>query len=142
MGKLNLKLMQGIEDAEGQIIRDKAQELHANEQEGQKEEIANEGESDNDSEYNQQSIADRIRPEHDRSLNKGKSNASSRKQVFSFRALLHDIDVWKAFATATGKTMENVGAAAMNAYIENYKLSKMEEDIFVALRNRNEDSKE
>ena len=68
-------------------------------------------------------------------------NNNVRKQVFSFRALLNDIDIWKAYATATGQTMEKMGAAAMNEYIERHKLSGAEQDIFTALKDRNEKQK-
>lgn len=53
-----------------------------------------------------------------------------RKQVFSFRAEANDIACWKAYATATGQTMESVGNAAMIEYLENHPLSGSQKIIF------------
>lgn len=66
-----------------------------------------------------------------------KANTKQKKQVFSFRATIEDIASWKAYATATGQTMENVGTAAMNEYLENHKLTGAEQSIFEAMKARN-----
>lgn len=67
-----------------------------------------------------------------------KPNTKQKKQVFSFRATIEDIASWKAYATATGQTMENVGTAAMNEYLENHKLTGAEQAIFEAMKSKNE----
>lgn len=67
-----------------------------------------------------------------------KANTKQKKQVFSFRATIEDIASWKAYATATGQTMENVGTAAMNEYLENHKLTGAEQAIFEAMKAKNE----
>ena len=67
-----------------------------------------------------------------------KPNTKQKKQVFSFRATIEDIASWKAYATATGQTMENVGTAAMNEYLENHKLTGAEQAIFEAMKAKNE----
>lgn len=67
-----------------------------------------------------------------------KPNTKQKKQVFSFRATLEDIASWKAYATATGQTMENVGTAAMNEYLENHRLTGAEQAIFEAMKAKNE----
>ncbi|MCM1181229.1 MAG: hypothetical protein NC347_13295 [Clostridium sp.] len=66
-----------------------------------------------------------------------KPNTKQKKQVFSFRATIEDIASWKAYATATGQTMENVGTAAMNEYLENHRLTGAEQSIFEAMKSRN-----
>lgn len=60
----------------------------------------------------------------------------SKKQVFSFRAVLTDIAVWKAYAVATGQTVESIGNNAMNEYLKKHKLSGAERVIFDAIKAR------
>ena len=67
-----------------------------------------------------------------------KPNTKQKKQVFSFRATLDNIADWKAYATATGQTMENVGTAAMNEYIDRHKLTGAEQAIFEAMKAKSE----
>lgn len=67
-----------------------------------------------------------------------KANTKQKKQVFSFRATLDNIADWKAYATATGQTMENVGTAAMNEYLDRHKLTGAEQAIFEAMKSKNE----
>lgn len=67
-----------------------------------------------------------------------KPNTKQKKQVFSFRATIEDIASWKAYATATGQTMENVGTAAMNEYLENHRLTGAEQAIFEAMKAKKE----
>lgn len=65
-----------------------------------------------------------------------KVNTKQKKQVFSFRATLDNIADWKAYAIATGQTMENVGSAAMNEYLESHKLTGAEQIIFEAMKEK------
>lgn len=65
-----------------------------------------------------------------------KPNTKQKKQVFSFRATLDNIADWKAYATATGQTMENVGTAAMNEYLDRHKLTGAEQAIFEAMKSK------
>lgn len=148
MGKVNVKLMQGIAEAEEQVARDReAQEIHA-------------GEEDKNREVSEKSI-DKVKPDSDaqqghdtesfrgQRKSKGRSMAvneegrdskkPNKKQVFSFRAVINDINIWKAYATASGKTMEEVGTEAMNGYIRRHKLSEKEQAVFDALMVRNVD---
>lgn len=67
-----------------------------------------------------------------------KPNTKPQKQVFSFRATLDDITDWKAYSTATGEKMENIGTAAMNEYISNHPLTGAEKAVFEAMKARNE----
>ena len=57
----------------------------------------------------------------------------ARKQVFSFRAEVNTITCWKAYATATGQTMESVGNAAMTEFLKNHPLTENEKVVFDAL---------
>lgn len=65
------------------------------------------------------------------------ANTKQKKQVFSFRASLNDISIWKAYSTASGQTMENIGTAAMNEYISNHALTGAERAVFDAMKARN-----
>lgn len=67
-----------------------------------------------------------------------RANTKQKKQVFSFRATLDNIADWKAYATATGQTMENVGTAAMNEYLDRHKLTGAEQAIFEAMKAKSE----
>lgn len=60
----------------------------------------------------------------------------SKKQVFSFRAVLTDIAIWKAYAVATGQTVESIGNSAMNEYLKKHKLTGTEQAIFDAIKAR------
>lgn len=63
-----------------------------------------------------------------------KPNPKPKKQVFSFRAALDNIADWKAYATATKQTMETIGTAAMNEYLEHHKLTGDEQAAFEAIK--------
>ena len=63
----------------------------------------------------------------------GKIEVKIKKQVFSFRAGIDDITRWKAYATATGQTMESVGNAAMTEFLKNHPLTENEKVVFDAL---------
>ena len=71
----------------------------------------------------------------------GKKNGNEpgnmqKKQVFSFRAMVSDVTVWKAYAIATGQTVESIGNNAMNEYLKKHKLSGTEQVIFDAIKIR------
>ncbi len=147
MGKVNVKLMQGIEEAEGQVARDReAREIHASEADRNKEVP--------------EKFPDKVKPGSDAQREpfteylkeqrkpKGKNTAvneekrdfkkSNKKQVFSFRAVISDINVWKAYATATGRTMESIGTDAMNEYMKKHRMSDAEAAVFRALLDKYE----
>lgn len=63
-------------------------------------------------------------------------NTKQTKQVFSFRAAVSDIAVWRAYATATGMSLEKVANAALQEYVENHPLTGTERTIFEALKAR------
>lgn len=148
MGKVNVKLMQGIAEAEEQVARDReVQEIHA-------------GEEDKNREVSEKSI-DKVKPDSDaqkesiteslkkQRMPKEKSMSvngeerdlkkSNKKQVFSFRAAINDICIWKAYVTARGMKMEDIATDAMKEYLKKHKLSETEQIIFNALIDRNAD---
>jgi len=131
MGGLNLKLMQGIEETEG-LIKQEKQPQKPPVSEVKKEKRA---EETSDSTGNDPKVSRKPktspRKEQER---KGREE----KQVFSFRAPLNEIAIWKAFATATGETMEHIGCMAMNEYIKKHKLAGTEQAVFEALKARGE----
>lgn len=65
-----------------------------------------------------------------------KENTTLQKQVFSFRAAVIDIAAWRAYATATGQTIENLGTIAMNEYIKRHKLDGTDQVVFEALKEK------
>lgn len=54
------------------------------------------------------------------------------KRVFSFRADVESIKVWKSYAAATEQTMESFGSAAMAEYMQNHKLNDKQKTKFDA----------
>ena len=130
MGRLNLKLMQGIEESEKQIQKEK--QLQESPMPKEVEEKPAGRLSD------KAERAPEPPPKPKAAPQKAKEKISP-KQVFSFRTTLHDITVWRAFATATGETMENIGCMAMNEYIKRHRLDGTELAVFEALKAKNED---
>lgn len=66
-----------------------------------------------------------------------KNSREGKKQVFSFRSRISNINVWKSYAIATGETMEKIGERAMNEYINRHKLTGARLAVFEALTERN-----
>lgn len=130
MGRLNLKLMQGIEEAEGQIKKDKGQQAVPMPN------VAEEKPAGRLSDKVEKTPEPSPKP---RAVSKKERQKLSPKQVFSFRAALSDITVWRAYATATGETMENIGCMAMNEYIKRHRLDGTKLAAFEALKAKNED---
>lgn len=142
MGKVNVKLMQGIAEAEEQVARDReAQEVHAGEEDKDKEMLGKSPDNvKQDSDAQQGHATESFREQR---KPKGRSMAvneegrdskkSKKKQVFSFRADVNAINVWKAYSTASGRTMEEVGTDCMNEYMRRHRLSGIEQAVFEAL---------
>ena len=140
MGKLDMKLLQGIEEAEGQIRKDRQKNVPVKEiPEKKPEPPAGKAHMPEKTEKNRE-LSEKERPCR-KSQSKGikeESGRKGRKQVFSFRALVGDINVWKAYATATGMAMEKIGTVAMNEYISRHKLTDAQQAVFEALKLRDE----
>jgi len=131
MGGLNLKLMQGIEETEGLIKQEKQPPkppVLGSKQDKKAEETSDEAEK----------VPATSRKPKTSSRKEQEKKGREEKQVFSFRAPLNEIAIWKAFATATGETMEHIGCTAMNEYIKKHKLAGTELAVFEALKARKE----
>lgn len=133
MGKPNMQLSKGIEEQENAISRKKQME----EKMKQREEKIKEAVQKTGMQRNIQKP--RTVPEGESMLkeDENKADAKQKKQTFSFRAPLDDIAAWRAYSTATGMTMENMGVAAMNEYLKNHSLSGTDQVIFDAMKKKN-----
>ena len=138
MGKLNVKLMQGIDETEKQM------------QQGNKPQPAYEAEkkagefTDRTSEVQQNprralKVAAVKKNEQNDVKDETASSVKVKKQVFSFRAAIKEINIWKAYALSCGRSMESIGSEAMNEYIKKHKLPETEQAVFNALMAKNVD---
>lgn len=133
MGNLNMKLMKGIEEAENQMQKEKQppkseEPVKKEEKNKDIQKAAGEPQSaKKQSKANSTPMRKKDDKEDDKML---------KKQVFSFRAMLNDIVVWKAYAIASGKTIENVCNAAMHEYLRKHKLAGAEQMVFDAIKAR------
>ena len=137
MGGVNMKLMKGIDDAESQLQKEKqttkTEEAMRKETgtENNKGTVRNPQKSEKQPRAKKTSMRKKAVIEPDK---------MSKKQVFSFRAVLTDIAIWKAYAIATGQTVESIGNNAMNEYLKKHKLSGAERVIFDAVKARDSNS--
>lgn len=131
--------MKGIEEAENQVQTGK-QTPKAEE----KEKVENELQNTQEAVRKSQTVKrqQKVKNTTMRKKVENEPNKMSKKQVFSFRAILSDIVIWKAYAVATGKTMENVCNAAMHEYLKKHKLSGAEQVIFDAIKARDSNGSE
>ena len=137
MGGVNMKLMKGIDDAENQLQKEKQTPKI---EEAMRKETGTE--NNKGTVRNPQKSEKQPRTKKNTSMRKKaviEPDKMSKKQVFSFRAVLTDIAVWKAYAVATGQTVESIGNNAMNEYLKKHKLSGAEQVIFDAVKARNAD---
>ena len=129
-----MKLMQGIEEAESQFQKEK--KLQKAEE---KENMENESEGIQKTAGKPQTAKKQPRTKKNTGMGKKNGNESvnmQKKQVFSFRALIKDISMWRAYAVASGKTMEDICNAAMNEYLRKHKLAGVEQAVFDAIKMR------
>ena len=137
MGGVNMKLMKSIDDAENQLQKEKQtpkiEEAMRKETgtENNKGTVGNPQKSEKQPRAKKTSMRKKAVIEPDK---------MSKKQVFSFRAVLTDIAIWKAYAIATGQTVESIGNNAMNEYLKKHKLSGAERVIFDAVKARDSNS--
>ena len=137
MGGVNMKLMQGIDETENQLQKGKQTPKR---EEAVRKETGTE--NNKGTVGNTQKSEKQPRTKKNTSMRKKaviEPDKMSKKQVFSFRAVLTDIAVWKAYAVATGQTVESIGNNAMNEYLKKHKLSGAEQVIFDAVKARNAD---
>lgn len=142
MGGLNIKLMQGIGEVENQMQKEKQIQTPKRE-EAVRKEVEN---KDAKGTVGKPQTAEK-QPRSKKSTAMRKKaviepDEMSKKQVFSFRAILTDIAIWKAYAIATGQTIESIGNNAMHEYLKRHRLSDTERVIFDAIKARNADARE
>lgn len=140
MGGVNMKLMQGIGEVENQMQKEKQTQKA---EEPMRKEV--ETEDTKEIVRNPQKSEKQPRSKKNTSMRKKaviEPDKMSKKQVFSFRAMLNDIVIWKAYAIASGKTMEDICNVAMNEYLKKHKLAGAEQAIFEALKARDGVGKE
>lgn len=131
MGRLNLNLMKGIEETEQQIQKEKQP------QESSVSKVAEKKPAEEPSAGAEKVQKASSQPTADsKKESQKKEKGREEKQVFSFRASLGEIALWRAFATATGEKIEHIGCKAMNEFMKNHKLSGTELAIFEALKAR------
>lgn len=140
MGKLDLKLMQGVKEVEGQFQKDTSAKDIPKGRGKEPGPIAGKKLTPEEREKLRECPG---KPEAcDRPKDRRTAEANSRKgkkQVFSFRALVSDINIWKAYVNAvSGGVMEKICSQAMNEYITSHKLSEAEQAVFEALMKREE----
>lgn len=135
MGKVNIRLQEGIYDQENTL---QAAKLNENEDSSPLIEKETSAKKSDSKDTGQKDKATRNTKSNSKtSMNKIDVNGiKKRKQVFSFRADLADIAVWKAYATATGCTMETIGTKALNEYLSRHKLKGADLDIFEAMKSK------
>lgn len=137
MGGINIKLMQGIDDAENQLQKEKQIQTPKGEEAVRKE--AETRDSKETARKPRKSQKAEKQPNSKKSTAMRKNNETDKiqqKQVFSFRAVLNDIVIWKAYAIASGKTIENICNAAMHEYLRKHKLAGAEQMVFDAIKAR------
>lgn len=139
MGGINIKLMQGIDETENQMQKEKQTQKV-----GKQEKVENET-RDNQRAVGKPQSAKR-QPKVKKNTGMGKKNGNEsgnmQKQVFSFRAYIKDISMWRAYSVASGKTMEDVCNAALNEYLKKHKLTGAEQAIFDAIKARDSNDSE
>jgi len=135
-----MKLVQGIDETENQMQKDKEM------QKAQRPEEQKEAGKDTPKDIQKpQTVLKHSRIKKNTLIDKkreNKPNQMQKKQVFSFRAMVSDIAGWKAYATATGQTVENLGNAAMKEYLKKHKLDKGEQMVFEVLKHKEESKRE
>ena len=134
MGGVNMKLMQGIDETENQLQKGKQTPKR-------EEAVRKETGTENNKGTVRNPQKSEKQPRTKKNTGMGKNNEKEtdkmlKKQVFSFRAVLADISIWKAYAVASGKTMENICNAAMYEYLKKHKLAGVEQAIFEVIKAR------
>ncbi len=140
MGGINIKLMQGIDDAENQLQKEKQTPKTE-----EKENMENETKGIQKTIRKTQTAKEQSKVKKNiamRKNNENKTDKMLKKQVFSFRAMVSDVTVWKAYAIATGQTVESIGNNAMHEYLKKHKLSGAEQVIFDAIKTRDSNGSE
>lgn len=141
MGKIDLKLLQGIEETESQINEEK---YVSRKQEEDKSKVAEKNHDNEEIAFEKNVMPKVPNQRNSKSARKGKPKGDiiaekCKKQVFSFRAQVSDIKRWKNYAMSHGDTMENIGTAALNEFIARHKLTGSQLAIYNALNAREDE---
>lgn len=133
MSGVNMKLMKGIEEAENQMQKEKTTQKPE-----EKKKVENELQNTQKAVRKPQTAKGQQKMKNTtmRKKSGNEPDKIQKKQVFSFRAVLADISIWKAYAVASGKTMEDICNTAMNEYLRRHKLASVEQAVFDAIKMR------
>lgn len=124
--------MQGIDETENQMQKEKQTQKA-------EEKVENETKDAQETAEKPQKVKKQPSSKKNTSMRKKSGNVPDKmqkKQVFSFRALIKDISMWRAYAVASGKSMEDICNVAMSEYLKKHKLADVEQAIFEALKTR------
>lgn len=140
MGNINMKLMQGIDETENQLQKEKQTPKT---EEAMRKETGTENNKGTVRKPQKSEKQPRVKKNTAmRKNNENETDKMLKKQVFSFRAFIKDISIWRAYAVASGKSMEDICNAAMNEYIKKHKLAGAEQVIYDAIKARDFSSSE
>lgn len=133
MSGVNMKLMKGIEEAENQMQKEKTTQKPE-----EKKKVENELQNTQKAVRKPQTAKGQQKVKNTvmRKKTGNEPDKIQKKQVFSFRALIKDISMWRAYAVASGKTMEDICNAAMNEYLRKHKLAGVEQAVFDVIKMR------
>lgn len=134
-----MKLMRGVDETENQLQKER--QIPKAEEPARKEEKTKETQK---ADGKPQTVKEQPKVKNTTMRKKSENvpDKVQRKQVFSFRAMLSDIAIWRAYAVASGKTMEDVCSAAMHEYIRKHKLAGAEQMVFDAIKARDSNGSE
>ena len=126
-----MKLMQGINETENQMQKQTQKAEEKENMENETKDTLKTAEKPQKAKKQPKARNTSMRKKDENDL-----DVMTKKQVFSFRAVVADITIWRAYAIAKGETIENLGNAAMEEYLKRHKLSGTELAIFEALKDR------
>lgn len=139
MGKLNMKLMQGVAEAEQQIQKEKQTDSKNGKVADKAGDTGKVSKISPKTQSNHKQSGTRRKNTQQSQKTANEPNMKSQKQVFSFRATVSDISIWKTYAIASGRPISYITVAAMNEFMQRHKLSDVEQTVFEALKAREED---
>lgn len=148
MGKLNMALLKGIDEANNQLDKEKQQvpqEAFMNENEDSIEGVKRMNEENQKNSFNEKENPAEViiqKPETHKKSKSSKKNPSEKeeleiqtntepkKAVMGFRAEQEKMEVWKLYADATGQEIGALCTAAIDEYIKRHKLNEDQQQLF------------
>lgn len=128
-----MKLMQGVAETEQQIKKEKQPDSKTGKAVAKDEDTGNFSKTTQNPQISKKHSKARKNTKKSEKI-ENKPNTCLQKQVFSFRAMVSDIAIWRAYAIASGKTMAYISNAAMNEYLRRHKLNDAQMAVFEALK--------